>query len=305
MTILHASDLHFGKPHLPEVSEAILRLVAEKDPVATVISGDLTQRAKPREYRAAQRFLEKLAPRPVVVTAGNHDVPLYRVWERLLAPYRQYRRHLGDRLDSILDVGGAGNADHSTDPERTRLAAGETAGGGVRFVALNSSAPHSAIVNGRLSDGQLNFAAKAFAATPARNLRVLVVHHNLLRPPTDETVHLLPRASRVLRMVEGWGVDLVLSGHLHQSHLGWSRDPASGNGGGQAKADREACGEGVAVVAAGTASSNRGRGRERGRNSLNFVRVRESTLEVMVYLYSEQSGRFVPSESRRYPRRAR
>lgn len=276
MIILHASDLHFGKPHRPAVAEAILGFVEEQDPDAIVVSGDLTQRAKVKEYRAARRFLKRLAPRPVVVTAGNHDVPLYRVWERFFAPYRNYRRYIDDRLDSVLDL-GAGDAG---DP------------GGARLVTLNSSAPLSAIVNGRLGRRQLDFAATAFARAEPGSLRILVVHHNLLAPSGGEPIPMLPGASRVLELAGQWGVDLILSGHIHQSWLGSARAPG----------DEDA---GVPVVIAGTASSTRGRGREEGKNSINLIRVWESSSEAIVYLYSEDSGRFIPAESRRYPRRMR
>ena len=275
MIVLHASDLHFGKPHRPAVSEAILHFVTEHGPDAIVISGDLTQRAKVGEYRAARHFLERLAPRPVVVTAGNHDVPLYRVWERIFAPYRNYRRFIDDRLDSFLD-----------------LSVGEDDTVAARLVALNSSAPLSAIVNGRLRSRQLEFAATAFARAQPGALRILVMHHNLLGPDDGDPIPTLPGAARVLDLAAEWGVDLVLSGHIHQSWLGRGNAPAGG-------------GEGVPVIIAGTASSTRGRGTEKGRNSINLIRVRESTAEAMVYLYSEDSGRFIPAESRRYPRRVR
>ena len=275
MIILHASDLHFGKPHRPAVSEAILGFVEERDPDAIVLSGDLTQRARVGEYRAARRFIERLAPRTVVVTAGNHDVPLYRVWERLFAPYRNYRRYVEDRLDSILDL--------------DRGAAGP---GPARFVALNSSAPLAAIVNGRLGRRQLDFAATAFAQAEPGSLRILVVHHHLLVPPDSDPVPRLPGSSRVLELAWHWGVDLILSGHIHQSWLGRARAPGDE-------------GEGVPVIIAGTASSDRGRGREVGRNSINLIRVRKSSSEAIAYLYSEDSGRFMPTDSRRYRRRMR
>lgn len=277
MTILHASDLHFGKPHRTAVSEAILDFVEERDPDAIVVSGDLTQRAKAREYRAAQRFLERLAPRPILVTAGNHDVPLYRAWERVFAPYRNYRRYIDRRLDSILDLGGDGGGDEPCP---------------ARLVALNSSAPLSAVVNGRLGRKQLDFAANAFAGAESGALKVLVVHHNLLVPEDSDPIPVLPGASRMLGLAERWGVHLVLSGHIHRSWLGSAGAPGEQD-------------EGVPVVIAGTASSTRGRGMEEGRNSINLIRVRESSSEAIVYLYSEDSGRFIRTKSRRYPRRMR
>lgn len=292
MTILHASDLHFGVPHLPVVAEALLRFAEEASPAAIVISGDLTQRAKVREYRAARDFLDRLPPVPLVVTAGNHDVPLYRVWERFFTPFRNYRRYIAHRLDTVLDVSGEGDAP------------------GLRIVALNSAAPRTAIVNGRLSDRQLDFAAGAFADAPKRARRVLVVHHNLLGPGGEDSVPTLPRAQHVLRGAEEWGVDVILSGHIHRTHLArsggrpaWSGErPTRGGGRSARSGGRPAPGSrGVPVVVTGTTSSSRGRGPEKGRNSLNLVTLDGSGVDVTVYLYSREAGRFLAGEQHRFP----
>ncbi len=272
MTILHASDLHFGKPHRPAAAEALLRLARTVRPDAIVVSGDLTQRAKVREYRAARAFLARLDPTPVVVTAGNHDVPLYRAWERLLAPYRNYRTYIAPRLDTVLDIAGAGDRP------------------GIRFVALNSSSPRRAIVNGRLTGRQLDFAAGAFAGIPRTWKRVLVVHHNLLDTGDDYPIPPLPRAPHILRKAAEWRVDLILAGHIHRTRLAWSHDES-------ARSPRRR----VPVVVAGTASSTRGRGREAGRNSVNVLNVRRSGIEVTVYLYSERASRFQRHDSRDFP----
>ena len=270
MTILHVSDVHFGKPHRPEVTAAVLRFVDDLDPDAVVVSGDLTQRAKVGEYRAASAFLDDLGPRSLVTTAGNHDVPLYRVWERLFAPYRNYRAHIAPELDTVLDLKPQGGMRHA------------------RFVALNSSAPLSAIVNGRLGRSQLDFAAGAFRAAPAGALRVLVVHHNLVRLADPESAAPMRGARRVLNKLGPWGVDLVLSGHVHQTHLGRSRPGP------------DAAGDGVPVVLAGTTTSSRGRGSEEGRNSLNVIRAGTSGLTATAYLYSTEAGEFQRAERRRY-----
>ena len=273
MTILHASDVHFGKPHLRELSQSLVRFVHRERPGVVVVSGDLTQRARAREYRAARTFLNALAPYPVIVTAGNHDVPLYRFWERFLVPFRNYRTHIAPVLDTVLDLeGGAENP------------------GGARLVALNSCSPRRCIVNGRIRSGQLDFAGRSFAAAPAGALRVLVVHHNLIDPGDGLYGRPLHGARRVLRRLPCWGVGLVLSGHVHRTYLGSSASAPS--------PDTEAD---VPVLLAGTVSSDRGRGRERGRNSFNLIRAGESGIEVTVYLYSRDAGDFLPAEGRRYP----
>lgn len=271
MIIFHASDIHFGKPHLAELSEALVRFVHDVSPDAAVISGDLTQRARAGEYRAARAFLDALSPHPVITTAGNHDVPLYRIWERVFAPYRNYRSIIGPDRDAVLDVDG-----------------GPGAPGGARFVALDSSSPLRAIVNGRVTARQLDFADRSFAAAPAGALRVLVVHHNLVDPGDGPRAPPLRGAARILDRLPRWGADLVLSGHIHRAYLGGGDEGVKPSGG-------------VPVILAGTASSNRGRGRERGRNSFNLIRVEGSGIEVTVYLYSRDAGAFQPARSRRYP----
>ena len=89
LTLLHASDLQYGRPFRLEAAEALISLAESLHADVTVVSGDLTQRAKADEFRGVRRVLDRL-PGPVLVTPGNHDVPLYRVWERLAAPYRNW-----------------------------------------------------------------------------------------------------------------------------------------------------------------------------------------------------------------------
>ena len=322
MTVLHLSDVHFGSPHRPTVAEAVLRLADELRPAAVVASGDLTQRAKTNEFRAAAGFLSRLpAAAPLVVVPGNHDVPLYRFWERLAAPYGKYRRFVSRELDSVLDVpaagtGGPSGAGGPSEADRLPEAGGSRDDGSppsppsARFVALNSAAPRTAVVNGRLSDRQLRFAADAFASAPPAACRILVLHHNLAAPengvpdlpavyaprppvsndPRPSADHAsgpppLHGAGRVLERFSEWGVDLVLSGHLHRS---WTTFR-----------------QGTSLIHAGTASSSRGRGPERGRNSVNVVDIRSSETYVVAYLYSEHAGRFLPGERSRHPRRSR
>lgn len=268
MIIVHASDLHFGRPHLPPASKALHRFVAGQEPDAVVLSGDLTQRAKVEEFVEAREFIDSLAPHPVITLPGNHDIPVYRIFERLVAPYRNYRRIIADALNSILDVPGA------------------------RFVALNTLSPWLRVVNGRLSRRQRAWAADAFRAAPADALRVLVLHHHVLGPGDIEVDRPLPDSTEIIRSFHAWGVDMVLAGHLHRAFVKTS-DEALPAG---------LVPWGVPIIHAGTTTSSRGRGKERGRNSLNLIRVEDVGIEVSVYLYSEAADGFLPSVMHRYPR---
>ncbi|WP_243664125.1 metallophosphoesterase [Rhodothermus marinus] len=59
MVIVHLSDLHFGRLASRAVVEDLLVEVRRQAPDLVVISGDLTQRARPRQFRAARAFLER------------------------------------------------------------------------------------------------------------------------------------------------------------------------------------------------------------------------------------------------------
>ncbi len=267
MLLLHGSDLQIGKPYRPGAAEAFLEAVRTLEPELIVVSGDLTQRAKVREFRTARAFLDALEETaPVVVTPGNHDVPLYRVWERLLAPYRNWRRFIATELDSVLRAGPA------------------------TVVALNSSAPRRAIVGGRLDSEQIDFARRAFASAPSGDARIVVVHHHFVPTPTGDGGRPLPGARALLEAFEQMGVDLILGGHVHQTHITTSRALVEGDG------------PGIPIVACGTTASSRGRGPEEGRNTLDVLRMETGRIEVVPHLFDPERGRFVAGEPRTFPR---
>src|SRR3954449_12672383 len=89
-TVAHLSDLHFGRTD-PALIEPLLAALGAVRPHVVVVSGDLTQRARKKEFEQARDFLARIRF-PLIVVPGNHDVPLYRVWERFLSPLGNYQR---------------------------------------------------------------------------------------------------------------------------------------------------------------------------------------------------------------------
>jgi len=83
--LLQISDPHFGTED-PGAVEALVPLVHEKRPGLVVLSGDITQRARRGQFEAARRFLDRLPAAALVVIPGNHDIPLFNVFGRLLRP---------------------------------------------------------------------------------------------------------------------------------------------------------------------------------------------------------------------------
>ena len=268
ITILHVSDLHFGAPYVPRVGDALLDAARAVEPDLVVASGDFTQRAKEREFREAAEYLDALPDVPTVVVPGNHDVPLYRVVERIFSPYKWYRKYIAEELDQVL---------------RTEDAV---------VVSLNSTSPLRHITNGRISPSQLDFCARAFEDVDEDLVRIVVAHHHFAPAPDYEGGQVMPRAKRAIDRFTRLKVDLVLGGHLHRAYIGNSLDLYPG-------LDRD---HGIIIVQSGTTTSRRGRVREREKNSFNLIRVTGEVIRITHYMYFEHPDGFAPVSRHIFPR---
>lgn len=271
LSILHISDLHFGPPYVPAVGEALLRMVERLPADVIVASGDFTQRARREQFVAAREYLNRLPEVPLVVVPGNHDVPLHRVYERLTRPHDLYREYIQNELDHVLELDVA------------------------TIVALDSTAPRTAVSNGRIRQWQLEFCQSAFAQTPPGKARIVVAHHHFAPAPDYEGGEVMPRARRALDQFARMKVDLILGGHLHRAYIGNSLDVYPGE-------DRE---HGIIIVQCGTSTSRRGRGREREKNSFNYIRLDDEQVEIVHYMYFDDAAGFAPISRHYFPRAAR
>ena len=174
MNLLQISDVHFGPFYVPKVGDALLRAVEELDFDILIMSGDFTQRAKREQFAAARAFLDQLPQVPTILTPGNHDVPLYRVFERIFNPYGLYKEYISKDLDMVL------HSEHAV------------------IVSLNSTKPLQAIVNGRIARWQLKFAADAFRDASPEALRIVVAHHHFAPAPDYEGGQVMPKAKRAI-----------------------------------------------------------------------------------------------------------
>lgn len=272
LTLLHISDLHFGPMYVPVVGEALLRAAAEVRADVIVASGDFTQRAKPAQFAEARAFLDRLPAAPLVVVPGNHDVPLYRVIERMFQPYTLYRRHIRDELDTVLRRDDA------------------------VIVALNTTSPLTKVVNGRITPWQLEFCAEAFRAAPQAAARVVVAHHHFAPAPDYADEHdVMRRARRALDCFTDLKVDLILGGHLHRAYIGNSLDVYPSK-------NRES---GIIIVHSGTSTSQRGRAREREKNSFNVIELDAEVVRITHQMYFHDLGGFAPVSRHVFPRRGK
>ena len=87
--VFHLSDIHFGLVD-EEAIAWVKREIAERRPDAVAITGDLTMRARHREFNAATRWIRSLDV-PVTVEVGNHDLPYFNLIERFFTPYKRFK----------------------------------------------------------------------------------------------------------------------------------------------------------------------------------------------------------------------
>lgn len=266
--ILHISDLHFGRPYLPEAGEALQRIAPSLEPDAIVVSGDISQRAKAREFKEARRFLDRLPNVPMLVVPGNHDVPLYRVVERLLRPHGLYREFIDSDLNPVLEFED------------------------FVLVGIDSTSPRRCITNGRLHRDQLERCARYFAQLPPETVRIVVTHHHFAPGPDFARDRTMPKARRAIDTFVDQRVEMILGGHAHRSYIGNSLDFFPGH-----HRDR-----GIIIAQCGTTTSSRGRGRERDENTFNVIDIGARTLSIVHYLYFEMRGEFAPLSRHEFPR---
>jgi 3',5'-cyclic AMP phosphodiesterase CpdA len=257
--IAHLSDLHFGA-HDPAIVEALVAALAALAPDVVVISGDLTQRARREQFRAADAFLRRIEAdgRPLVLVPGNHDIPLYDVARRFLSPLRRWQRYIANgRRECCFNDECA-------------------------IVGLNT-ARSLTFKDGRLSVSQINGLAQSFARAPPEAMRILVTHHPLVplkgqareRPESE-----VGRASLALTAIRAARVRVLLAGHMH--HAGVERGPPDIA---QPSADPR-----ILVIQAGTATSWRRRG---AANSFNLLRI-DPAGTLAVELMEFDGAGFVP-----------
>ena len=261
-TIVHLSDIHFGAMDDRRLAPLSASIEAAA-PDVVAVSGDLTQRARVREFSQARAFLDRLAV-PLVVVPGNHDVPLFDIAARFIDPIGRFRRMIeADPMPMFQDdevvVIGLNSA---------RALAGRSGGG-------------------RLSRAQVVRAADRLAAVERDTIKIVVTHHPF-EAPADHAAHvLIGRAEMAMAEFARAGADLLLAGHLHVSHVGHTAERYHVNG------------HSALVIQAGTLS-RRGRGEP---NTFNVLRVEANRLSIDRMMWHDRQETFATSWTGDYERR--
>ncbi|CAN5565437.1 metallophosphoesterase [soil metagenome] len=227
-TIIHVSDLHFGRVD-PAILTPLLEFIRGTEPDLVAISGDLTQRARRREYLAAREFLRAI-PFPQIVVPGNHDVPLHNLFSRFVRSLDRYQRYITNDLqpffcDEELAVAGVNTARALTWKD------------------------------GRINVRQLSDLRKTFSKVPADRTRIVVTHHPF-DLPADTRGRVVGRSRLAIKTIAECQVDLLLAGHFHIADVGYT-------------AKRYTLpGYSALIVSSGTSTSTRGRGQPNSLNKI-------------------------------------
>jgi 3',5'-cyclic AMP phosphodiesterase CpdA len=184
LRIAHVSDIHVGA-HDDLALDGLAADLHAADVAATVVTGDLTMRARSHQFARAVEAVSQFPP-PTMVVLGNHDLPLVNSFRRLSAPYATFIASVTGDLDPVLDLGS------------------------VRIQGL-ASMPRWRWKSGRVSRRQADLIRSTFANSPSGTARVVALHH----PPSMANLDSLAGRAEFERALVDAEVDVVLAGHTH------------------------------------------------------------------------------------------
>ena len=232
----------------------------------------MSQRARAGEFQRARAFIKHAqATSKVICIPGNHDVawwkaPLSLGDERKL--FTNYRTYINEDIEPVLRVPGV-------------TLAGLNTSHGVTRQTLTWNLRDLSII-GIIRRTQIERLRATFAASPADDARVIVMHHNPVKGELSQR-HGLKDTARALGAFADMSVDLVLCGHDHQDAVHYIEHTKKG----------------TVISTAGTVS-NRMRG---GRpSSVNSIRISPSEIEVATLLWSSPDRAFVPGSAKCFKR---
>ncbi|MEI6479011.1 MAG: metallophosphoesterase [bacterium] len=255
-TVIHLSDLHFGKVDTKRINPLIDQISKIK-PDLIVVSGDFTQRATEKEYKAAKKFLGKLKY-PVFVVPGNHDIPLFNIYQRFVSPFKKYTKFISSDLAPFY-------CDEN-----------------IAVVGINSVRRYT-ITSGRISKKQIRTTANILDSLDPKLIKIVVCHHPFDLPHSAKTIKkhthkVVAHSKSAMKHFSDKKVDVFLSGHLHLTHIG------------DTKKRYKIKNYGGLIIQAGTATSSRTRSEP---VSFNVLKIKRPFIRVENYVGEELSPEFV------------
>ncbi len=192
LLLFHVSDLHFGLEDR-DALDWVAHEIAVRRPAAVAITGDLTMRARTREFAAAAQWIKAIAV-PVTVEPGNHDLPGYLLPSRYLDPFGRFVAFRG-------------------------MVERELVFSDLAIVGLNTNVAAQWRFNwskGHVSRRALAECLTQIDALPAGTRALVTVHHPLREAGTHGTA-LTRGGANALAELARRNVIAVLSGHVHDA----------------------------------------------------------------------------------------
>jgi 3',5'-cyclic AMP phosphodiesterase CpdA len=193
VNILHISDTHFGTEQAP-VTEALVRFAHAQTPDLVILSGDITQRARRAQFTAARQFMDRLKISEQLVIPGNHDIPMFDIVSRLIAPYAGFCRVFGRDLEPVF-----------THPQALVI--------GVKTTRRYHR------IDGNVSARQVQRVAQLLSKASPAQLRIVVTHQPVSVIVERDKKDLLVGSDHAIRAWSAAGADVILGGHIHRPYL--------------------------------------------------------------------------------------
>lgn len=179
----------------------------------------------------------------------------------MVRPLRRYKRYISTNVSPIFE------AEH------------------LAVFGLNSAHGWT-IKGGRIRRDDLKRMRAFFDEQPGDQFRVLTLHHHLFLIEALMPHDISRRAEAALETAAACEVDLVLCGHLHQSHVH------------QAVVDDHP----LVVASAGTATSSRGRRQDRRTNYFNLIRIEEDAFTIEEHRFEPEQDQFLVERNTTFSR---
>ncbi len=258
-TLIHISDIHFGHVDY-EIAERLREKITEIAPDLTIVSGDLTERARSAQFIEARHFLDSLPP-PQIIVPGNHDIPMHNVFARFVTPLEKYKKYITENLQPFF-----------ADKE-------------IAVIGINTARALT-INDGRSNDRQIAAVRERMGDLGKKMLKMVVTHHPFDLPAGFDESDIVDNAKRAMSQIADCGADVFLSGNLY---INRAAPPAA-----RYKLDS---GRSALVIQAGTATSTRERGET---NSFNVIEFEFPDLVVKRFECERAARGFTEAQSQAY-----
>lgn len=257
MKIAHLSDIHFGRIAHPHILDALVEDVEHAGVDVIAVSGDLTQRALPKQFRDAVVFLRRFTS-PQIVVPGNHDVfPWWKPWARLKKPVARFQDYFGEELIRSFELPG------------------------LALLGINSAHGHT-IKGGKITPAIDRTIAEYFEKQSPGVFKTLMLHHHLRTLDALKPHDICIGGPETFDTASKHGVNLILCGHAHVSHV---ESPDRDNA------------QIPVIASAGTATSDRGRRSNKHRNFYNLIEIQKDRFSIQERAFQPEEHRFVSARN--------